>query len=370
MSAGIQPRVTIIGLGLMGGSLGSVLVRRGMAVSGWDADPEVVAEAYRIGAINRKPSHLADALSGAEYVFVATPVPQIAPVIRDCLPLTPPGTIFSDLGSIKGQVVAEVMAFLPPGYYFVPGHPMTGSECHGIGAVDPFLFENAAYIVIQTERTPEEITGRVTALVQTTGAHIVPLTTAEHDRIVGMVSHLPHLIAAVLAETAGLAEAAHPGTLALAAGGFRDTTRIATSAPGLWEGIIRGNREQILAALTAFETQLHKIREIVAADDRDGLCEFLTEAREVRLQIPAKNKGVLSMPYEMVVAIEDRPGTIEAILRYLSRAEINIQDIEILRIREGEGGTLRLAFEDERAVGRAVAILTGCGFKAWRRSSA
>jgi prephenate dehydrogenase len=369
MRTGQTPKITIIGLGLMGGSLGSVFVRHDLAVSGWDEDPAVVAEAYRIGAINRQPIDFGDALAGSDYVFVATPVATIAQVIRDCLPVVAPGTVFSDLGSIKGQVVAEVMAFLPSDYYFVPGHPMTGSERCGISAVDPFLFENAAYIVIQAARNPVAVTERVTALVKTTGAQIINLTVAEHDRIVGMVSHLPHLIAAVLAETAGLAEVAHPGTLALAAGGFRDTTRIATGSPGLWEGIIRGNREQILEAMAAFELQLHKVRQMVAADDRESLRSFLAEAREVRLQIPAKNKGFLSLLYEMVVTIEDRPGTIEEILRYLSQAELNIKDIEILRIREGEGGTLRLAFENDGAVEKAVAILTGCGFKAWRRSS-
>jgi prephenate dehydrogenase len=368
MSAGQEPKITVIGLGLMGGSLGSAFVRSGLTVSGWDANPDVVAEAYRIGAINRQPGNFAAALAGSDYVFVATPVAAIAQVIRDCLPLVAPGTVFSDLGSIKGQVVTEVMTFLPPDYHFVPGHPMTGSERCGISAVDPFLFENAAYIVIQAARTPVAVTERVATLVRSTGAHIINLTVAEHDRIVGMVSHLPHLIAAVLAETAGVAEVAHPGTLGLAAGGFRDMTRIAASSPGLWEEIIRGNREQILEAITAFEAQLHKVRQMVAADDRKGLRGFLAEAREVRLQIPAKNKGFLSLLYEMIVTIEDRPGTIEAILRHLSQAKLNIKDIEILRIREGEGGTLRLAFENDGAVEKAVALLTGHGFKAWRRS--
>jgi prephenate dehydrogenase len=368
MSMGNEPKITIIGLGLMGGSLGSVFVRQGLAVSGWDEDPAVVAEAFRIGAINRQPLDLADALTDADYVFVATPVGTIAPVIRDCLSLVTPGTVFSDLGSIKGQVIAAVETFLPPDYYFVPGHPMTGSERCGISAVDPFLFENAVYIVIQAERTPTAVTERLAALVESTGAQVIKLTATEHDRIVGMISHLPHLIAAVLAETAGTAETRHPGTLALAAGGFRDTTRIATGSPGLWEEIIRGNRESILEAIAAFEAKLSKMRQIIALDDREGLRAFLTEAREVRLQIPAKNKGFLSLLYEMIVTIEDRPGTIEGILRYLSQAELNIKDIEILRIREGEDGTLRLAFENDAAVEKAVAILTGYGYKAWRRS--
>jgi prephenate dehydrogenase len=367
MEAGAKPQITIIGLGLMGGSLGLALVKKGLTVCGWDADPAVIAEAYRMGAISRQPTDFADALAGAAYVFIATPVALIAPMIWDCLPLTAPGTVFSDLGSIKGRIITEVRAFLSPDYYYVPGHPMTGSERCGINAADPFLFENAAYIIIEDPRIPRTVSERVTALIKMTGAQIITLTAAEHDRIVGMVSHLPHLVAAVLAETAGLAEKVQPGTLALAAGGFRDTTRIATGSPQLWEGIIRGNRECILEAITAFEAQLEQVRRMVAADDSEGLRSFLAAAREVRLQIPAKNKGFLSLLYEMVVAIEDRPGTIEEILHYLAQAELNIKDIEILRIREGEGGTLRLAFENDAAVEQAAAILTDCGFKAWRR---
>jgi prephenate dehydrogenase len=360
--------VAVIGLGLMGGSLAAVLTRRGYRVSGWDADPEVTAEAYRMGAISRPPASFAATLAGCGYVFIATPVAMIAAVIRDCLQFTAPGTVFSDLGSIKGQVVAAVFAFLPSDYYFVPGHPMTGSERYGIGAADPFLFENAAYIVVQESRTPAAVTARLAALVRATGAYVINLASAaEHDRIVGLLSHLPHLVAATLAETAGAAEAAHPGTLALAAGGFRDTTRIATGAPQLWTEIIRGNREQILAALADFTGQLQKLSQIVAADDCESLLAFLTQARETRLQIPAKNKGFLSLLYEMVVTIEDRPGAIEAVLQDLARAELNIKDIEILRIREGDGGTLRLAFENDAAVEKAVALLTACGFKAWRR---
>lgn len=362
-----EKTIAIIGLGLMGGSLGCALVRHGLRVTGWDNDPEVISEAYRVGAINILSDSFEAAVAAASYIFVATPVATIPQIIQNCLPYAVPGTVFSDLGSIKEQIVETVFSFLPLEYYFVPGHPMTGSEKHGISAVDPFLFENAAYIVIRDQRTPDEVEAGVVGLIRHTGAHIINLTAAEHDRIVGMVSHLPHLIAVVLADTAGKAEETHPGTLALAAGGFRDTTRIATGSPGLWEEIIRGNRLKILEAIDAFEQKLQTMRQILAGDDRTALVEFLERAREVRLQIPAKNKGFLSLLHEMVVTIEDRPGSIEAVLRILSQAEINIKDIEILRIREGEGGTLRLAFENDTAVEQAVALLESRGFKAWRR---
>jgi prephenate dehydrogenase len=367
MAERVLTQISVIGLGLMGGSLSLALVRDGFKVAGWDADFTTVTEAYHNGIINRLPENFQSAVAGSEIIFVATPVAAISGVIRSCLPYAAPETVFTDLGSIKEQVVEEVFAFLPGDYHFVPGHPMTGSEQHGIAAVDPFLFENAAYIIIDHPRTPAAITAAVTGVVKTVGAHIIRLTAAEHDRIVGTVSHLPHIVAAVLAGTAGLAEETHPGTLALAAGGFRDTTRVATGSPKLWEGIIRGNRRPIMEALQTFRDQIDAFYRILAADDREGLIRFLMRAREVRLQIPAKNKGFLSLLYEMVVTIEDRPGTIEAVLRILSRADINIKDIEILRVREGDAGTLRLAFENDAAVENAVRLLAEHGFKAWRR---
>jgi prephenate dehydrogenase len=359
--------VAILGLGLMGGSLGSALNRSGFAVSGWDEDPVVVREAFRIGAINRLPLNLSDAVSNAKVIFVATPVALISEVIKSTIPFTSPGTIFSDLGSIKELVIHEVFSFLPDTHFFVAGHPMTGSEQQGIQTADPFLFENAAYIMIDHPKTPALVLEQVVEIVRATGAHVLTLGAGEHDRIVAMVSHLPHLLAVALAKTAGVDEDLHPGTLDLAAGGFRDTTRIAMGAPEVWEDIILGNRQRILQAIEDFQTELDELIDILRTEDHKDLRKYLEKAREIRMQIPAKNKGFLTLLYEMVVTIEDRPGTIEAVLHHLAEAGLNIKDIEILRVREGEGGTLRLALENSQAVDQAIVALENQGFKVRRR---
>lgn len=360
-------KVAILGLGLMGGSLGLALTRGGFTVSGWDEKEETVAEAYNIGAINRLPSSFQEAVSGVKFVFAATPVGIIPGIIRQAIAWADPETIFSDLGSIKESIIEQVFSFLPSDQYYVPGHPLTGSEQQGLKGADPFLFQNAAYILVAEPRTPVSALERVTRLLQTTGAHLMTLTAAEHDRIVAMVSHLPHLLAATLAKTAGLAEEEHPGTLDLAAGGFRDTTRIAMGSPEVWEGILLGNGRRILEAITSFQKQLDIVKQLIAGADKPGLTDYLGEAREVRSQIPAKNKGFLTLLYEMVVTIEDRPGAIEEVIRHLAKAGLNIKDIEILRVREGEGGTLRLALENSLAVDQGVKVLEDKGFKVRRR---
>lgn len=347
----------------MGGSLGLSLVKTGLTVSGWARRPASVQEAYRIGAINYLPSSLEDAVTGAKYVFVSTPVDKIGEIIKSCLPYTAPGTIFSDLGSIKEAILAEVFSFLPSTHFFVAAHPMTGSEQQGITAADPFLYQNAAYIIIDDPRTPPIAAEQVKELLKVTGAQFLTLTAAEHDRIVAMVSHLPHFLAATLAGTAGVEEEQHPGTLDLAAGGFRDTTRVALGSPEIWEGIVFGNKDHVLQAIIAFQSQLENLKTSLVTDDRKRVREILERGREVRSQIPAKNKGFLTLLHEMVVTIEDKPGTIEAVLHHLALVGINIKDIEILRVREGEGGTLRLALENSEAVDEAVEVLEKQGFK-------
>lgn len=360
-------QVAIIGLGLIGGSLGLALVRAGFTVSGWDHHPETIKEAFQSGAINHLPDDFRDAVAEASVVFIATPVDSIAATIKSCLPYVRPGTVFSDLGSIKQNVLEEVFSILPSLYHFVGGHPMSGSEQHGIRAADPFLFQNAAYIIIEDSRTASQAVEVVVKLIESTGAQIIRLSAAEHDRIVGMVSHLPHLIAATLAKTAGEAETIHPGTLSLAAGGFRDTTRIAMGSPEVWHGIIFGNLQQVIKAIDAFQDELDHLKEILRSGAKHQFKEFLSAARETRRQIPAKNKGFLSLLHEMVVTIEDRPGTIVSVLECLAEEGLNIKDIEILRVREGSGGTLRLALESDAAVDRGVKVLERNGFKVRKR---
>lgn len=360
-------KIAILGLGLIGGSLGKALVRRGFVVSGWDVDAAVRVEARENGAVNYSADTLEQVLDNAGVVFIAVPALYVSKVIEQALPFVAAGAVFSDVCSTKGDVIREVQQFLPKEYAFVPGHPMTGSERNGIAAADPFLFENAAYILIDLPETASNDFEKIQFLIETIGAHLIRLTADEHDRIVSVVSHLPHMVAAMLARTAGEAETDFPGTLALAAGGFRDTTRIAMGDPQLWSGILQGNRTKILEALNLFRMNFDYFENLIKENKSAEIKQFLQQAKDVRVQIPTKNKGFVSMLHEIVVTIEDRPGTIQAVLQYLSAENINVKDIEILRIREGDGGTLRLALEEETDLEKSLRVLEKNNFKAWRR---
>ncbi len=360
-------KIAVLGMGLMGGSLALSLSRNGFIVTGWDQNEEIRHKAFAIGALSCLTTSLEATVAQADLIFIATPVTVITECLRDCLPFVKKGVIFSDLGSIKGEIIEQVFSFLNDDYHFVPGHPMTGSEQSGIGGADPFLFQNATYVLIEDPGIEKEVLETVAQIVKMTGAELIKLTAAQHDRIVGMVSHLPHLLAAVLAKTAGESEKNYSGTLGLAAGGFRDTTRVALGSPELWQGIIFGNRSEVWKAIKLFQKELDELLNIIANENPGELRDFLAKGREVREQIPAKNKGFLTLLYEIVVTIEDRPGTINAVLQHLSLAGINIKDIEILRIREGDGGTLRLALENYEGMIEAVQVLESASFKVRKR---
>jgi len=353
---------------LIGGSLGLAMVGSGCfeAVLGYDPMPEAGQAALAAGAITHIVTDLAG-LAAAETIIVAAPVRVVVPVLAGLLPLVRPGTILSDTASTKGEIVSALAPLVPEGIYFVGGHPMAGSERAGLAAADAYLFENAAYVLTTEPPVPVEVHDELRAVLACTGARFLFLSPREHDLIAAGVSHLPHLVAAALVNAVAGLEATHPGALALAGGGFRDTTRIAGGDASLWAGILSTNRAPLCAALDLFQAELGRVRERLETCREEDLAAILAAARATREEIPARGKGLIGKVEELVVAIQDRPGAIKQVLDVLAEDRINVKDIEILRLREGEGGTLRLAVEDEATLNRALGSLKAAGLRARRR---
>lgn len=362
-------KVSIIGLGLIGGSLGMSLCRSGGAeeVMGYDLSPETGREALARRAIHKQASDLATAVSGADLVILAVPVERIPETAVKIGPTLKEGAIVTDVASTKARLTATVPPLLPPDVYYVGGHPMAGTEASGIAAADPFLFQNAVYLLTPAAGTPAGVRECLVRLVRLVGGIPYFLQPEEHDLMVAAVSHLPHLTAAALVNTACRLEQERPGTLSLAAGGFRDSTRIALGSPALWREIFHSNREPLLQVLTVFLDELRAFQEEIAGDQLERLENRLAAAARTRVELPVKSKGFLTLLHELVVVVEDRPGTIAGVVNLLAAAGLNIKDIEILRIREGEGGTLRLAFEDAPALAEAVRILRAKGYQVQER---
>ncbi|MHB9095510.1 MAG: prephenate dehydrogenase/arogenate dehydrogenase family protein [Eubacteriales bacterium] len=352
-------KVAIIGVGLIGGSLGMALCSRGLVsrVVGVDTERISLELALEAEVIHEGSEDIACAVEDADLVVIATPVGLTVDIVKQIVPFIKEGCIVTDVGSTKASIVREVSKLMPPGTYFVGGHPMTGSETVGVKGADRYLFENAVYILTPAKETDRAAVLKTRELVDSLGAKVIELDPEEHDLMVAVVSHLPHLVATALVNTAGEIEQDHKGLLMLAAGGFRDTTRVASGNPVMWKDICLTNKEGILKVLDRFARVLEKTRQIIEMSDDKGLEEQFKKARELRRNIPSRMRGYLPQAYEIVVTVPDRPGVIALLTGCLGEQAININDIEILRVREGEGGTIRLAFSSEDDQVKAIETL-------------
>lgn len=360
--------ITIVGLGLLGGSIGFALGRAPGArrVVGVARDDDTIAKAVSLGMIDEGTTDIAAGVRDADLIVFATPVRAVPDLVRTAAAALKPGAVVTDVGSTKVELCRTIPPLLPPGVTYVGGHPMAGSEQTGLEAADPYLFENAVYVLTPTTPAPGPI-HRVRTLVEALGAQPLLMDAQRHDEIVAAVSHLPHIVAAALVSAVADAAADEPRMLALAAGGFRDTTRIASGHPGMWRDICMTNRLPLLDMIGRFERALEQFRTALENDSDADLEAQLFAARAVREQLPRHRKGILGAMYELVVQLADRPGAISQVTACLAAKQINIKDIEILRVREGEGGTLRLALENEADLHLALHELNAAGFPARRR---
>lgn len=361
-------RVAIIGVGLIGGSLGMSLCARGLAgeVVGSGSRVENLRLALELGAVQRIEDTPAEGVAGADLVIIATPVSVTIPVLLEILPHLSPGVVVTDVGSTKAGVVRKAESLLPSGVSFLGGHPMAGSEQAGVRGADPYLFENAFYVLTPTSKTSPEALETGRKLAGGVGARVVEMTPEQHDQAVAAVSHLPHLLAAALVNTA-LQMPDSDGILPLAAGGFRDTTRIAAGNPLMWRDIFMANRDQLLEMILRFQGELDLFKNAIEKGNDDEILSKLESARALRTTLPAKTKGYLPSLCEVLLNVPDQPGVIARFTAYLAEAGINVVDIEILRVREGEGGTIRLGFATEEEQDGAVQVLSEKGYTVRKR---
>lgn len=355
-------KATIIGLGLIGGSLGLALKRKIPEIQILGVDSKtVLEEALSIGAADAvfEKKDMPECIKQSDLVFLATPIHEIIRLMPDVAKSSVPGTLISDVGSTKRTIVESAMRCFPRGTFFIGGHPMAGGEGRGISWADALLFENAVYVLTPVQDTPVPVAQRLGNLIEQIGAKVLFLSPSIHDQIAAAVSHLPQLVAVALVNLVAKHQEESPLFLKLAAGGFRDMTRIASSPYLIWKDIIQTNREQILQFLDEMIQALEEIRPEVQQGKLDKLFE---NAAKHRLSIPKDTKGFLKPHYDMLVRVEDKPGIIATVSTALSHKSINIKDIEILKVREGEAGTLRLSLESPEDRENAISILRGIGF--------
>lgn len=368
MTQQISGRIAILGTGLIGGSLGLSWKERrtDWTIVGHDR-PDVLDRAHERGAIDEKAADAHTAVRNADVVVLATPLGTTLRLLESIADQLQEGVVVTDVASVKTPVMAQAADVLPDHAHVLGGHPMAGAETSGIDAADALLFENAYYALCLPEAVSEDALSSpplstVVDLIETTGARTIHLGTSRHDRIAAWVSHLPQVLSVMMVNLLEDLddEVAHQ----LAAGGFRDMTRIASSPFSMWRDILVGNQRHILDALGALSRSVQRLRNRLIEDDIDQLEDAFEQAAGLRATIPTNQKGMLHPLFDVMVRARDRPGELHTITGALLDADLNVRDIELLKFREGTGGTFRLSFEDHGDAEEAVKTLEASDFRA------
>ncbi len=329
-------RATIVGCGLIGGSVGLALRAKGWHISVVDTDAAVAEQAVALG--------IADAIGhdpAADLTVLAAPVGIIPALAAEALESTK--GLVTDVGSTKAEICDAVHH-----PRFIGGHPMAGSEQDGIIGADPELFAGAMWVLTPNDSTEEATFATVSSVIRSLGSEVIALSPTVHDELVAQVSHVPHLTAAALMCLADDTAVEHRALLRLAAGGFRDMTRISSGRPTIWPDICLANRTAIVNGMDGLIAALTDVRNRVDNEDRAGLLELLTRARQARINLPTGFR-VADQVAEVAVPIPDRPGEIAAIATLASELDVNILDLDISHSGEGGRGVMLLMVDAELA---------------------
>ncbi len=364
MAGIIYERVGIVGTGLIGGSLGMALRATGAvgAVLGSDADARMLRRALEVGAVQEAVERPEEMVLRCDLVLVAVPVRAIPEVLQRIAPSLRPGTTVSDVGSVKEGVVKAAAGILPSGCHFVGGHPLAGSEQRGVEFADPDLFREAYYVLTPTSDCDAKAYSRLHALLTSLGARVIAMDPRLHDRAVSVVSHVPHVMAMALMNLA-LRRAEEYPLLKLAAGGFRDVTRIAASDPRLWLDILTENRTAVGETLAEVIANLQDIRELLREGREEELLGWLERASAGRRNLAPALKESLGEMYLLSLPVEDRPGVISEVTLTVGDMGINIDDLELVHPLENGQGILRLSITGEENARRAAEALRARGYR-------
>ncbi len=280
----IIERLAIIGVGLIGGSFARALREAGVVktIVGIGRSSANLEEALSLGIVDEITSDAVAGVSGAQMVFISVPVCSIPSVVAEIAPALSSGCIVTDGGSVKASIVMECERLMPPGCFFVGGHPIAGTEHSGAAASFATLYKGKRCILTPTERTDAAALELVNRLWLVTGAEVCSMEPGHHDRIFAEISHLPHVVAYALVHAVGTADVEGENVLSYTAGGFKDFTRIASSDPVMWRDIALMNRQALLKSIDGFSASLAELRQRIDNSDPDGLAEFFTIAKQFR----------------------------------------------------------------------------------------
>jgi prephenate dehydrogenase len=338
MTSPSSRRAHVVGLGLIGASVALALRDTGWSVSGVDLDESITDSALSSGVITDTKM-----TPDLDLVVIAVPAGVVAKVALEILAtLERPSLIVTDVAGVKGSIVDLV-----PDPRFLGGHPMAGSELRGLSGARADLFAGSTWVLTPTERTSAEAYSVLHGVLREIGANVVAISANDHDRLVAVASHVPHLLAGSLMNEASQVAEQDAVLLQLAAGGFRDMTRVAAGDPAIWPDILFENREAVAQSLASLEGRLRGLREALLENGRDVIFDSLLSAASARRQLPGRALSSDDLAY-LRVKVSDEPGVLAKVTMAASELLVNIYDIEIAHGIEGVGGTLLLAVDAQQ----------------------
>ncbi len=335
-------QITIVGLGLIGGSFAKALKKKEFKgkVCGIDSDLKVIKEAIKTGVIDQKFNEFADIVSKTDLMILALPVGIYEDFFEKYGEYIKSDCIITDVGSVKSKAHKIIEKHLTGDQIFIGGHPMIGSEKSGFAVAKAHLFENAYYFVTAEDKMHPAIT-KIESLVEFIGAKAIVIEPDLHDFVVARTSHLPHINAVLMLNLLNESDAS---LINYVGGGFRDTTRIASSEPELWRDILFNNQKDMVLAIDDYVAQLNDLKTILQTKDNEKLLKLLRNARRLRKKIPKHLTDTIEMNPVLYIDMQDQIGMIANATGLLAKNNINISDIEIVHSRENIPGVLKIGF--------------------------
>ncbi|AWB46937.1 prephenate dehydrogenase [Paenibacillus sp. CAA11] len=357
-------KIAIFGVGLIGGSLALCFKGKpNLTVVGYSHRSDVLERIKARDVVDYATLSIEEAAQDADFIFLCVPVGALEYYLKKLSSLKlKPGCIISDVGSTKSSIAACANTLTMTEAHFIGGHPMAGSERSGVEAATSLLFENAYYVLTPSKNATEEAYAKLEGLLQHTRSHIIRVQPQLHDEIVGAISHLPHIIAVALVNQVRGYHQKNDLYRLLAAGGFRDITRIASSDPVVWRDILLNNREVLLDLLADWTEEVQQFRDLLNRQDGDGIEAAFKRAGEFRSELPERRKGAIQPLFDLYIDVPDHPGIIGQITTELGAHQVNLSNIQIIESREDVPGLMRLSFRNEQEMERAKAPLQALGY--------
>ena len=357
-----------IGLGLIGGSIAKALRKfhPDYRLIGYDIQSESTALAVKEGVLDIALSEINETFSGCDYIFLCAPVSFNDENLLKLKKFITPECLLTDVGSVKTDIHKHIEE-LGLGRQFIGGHPMTGSEKTGLLNSNAQLLENAYYIITPTARSDEQDIEDFKAFVSSLGSIALVLGYEEHDHATAAISHLPHMIAYSLVNLIENIDSENETMKKIAAGGFRDVTRIAASSPEMWESICRSNRTQLLSLMDQYEKAFSRLRHLVDVGDSDALMKYFEDSKNYRDSLTLPGTKIRKDYHEIFVDLADEAGGIAMLASLLAFKGISIKNIGIINNREFDEGVLRIEFYDDKALEEAIDVLLERNYTIHRR---